>query len=518
MRCVIGVPMGMRRAMRAALMVAALLAGVLAAGGAGAQSATDTLRIAWRDAVTNLDPYHNQQRTGLILAHHAWDGLVYRDPDTFAVKPLLAISWRYVDSTTLEFQLRQGVTFHDGSAFTADDVVYTVNTVLADPRVSVPSNFAWMAGAEKVDSHRVRIKLKRVFPAAIEYLAMVLPIWPKATRERMGAEAYARAPVGAGPYRIVGTDGIRRIVLERFDGYYADSPKGRPPIRHLEISQVADARSELEALLEGRADWIWNFVGENYALVAGTPSLQALRAESMRIGYLLLDAAGRTGVENPLTRQKVRQAIAHAINKQAFVREVVQGGSRVLDVPCFPTQFGCDQAAALRYGHDPAKAKALLAEAGYPEGFDTELVTYVLPQWAAAVQADLKAVGIHARITQLPVAAMVRRNLAGEVPVGQAAWGSYSINDVSAILPIFFTGGANDYARDPALQSLVEQGGASTNPNERRKFYSQAIRRITEQAYMVPLNTYVTAYGFSRGLAFKAYPDELPRFYLAAWR
>jgi peptide/nickel transport system substrate-binding protein len=505
--------MARMRAMFAMAMALALLAGPT-----HAQKSADTLRVAWRDAVTNLDPYYNQQRTGLILAHHLFDGLVHRDPETFTLRPLLATAWRYVDDTTLEFELRRGVTFHDGSPFSADDVVYTVATILADPDISVPSNFTWLEGAEKVDSHRVRLKLKRIFPAAIEYVAMVLPIWPQAAREAMGARAFAEAPVGAGPYRLAGREGYRRLLLERFEGYYPDSPKGRPAIAKLQIDQVPDAATELDALLAGRVDWIWNFLAEANDTVARTPGLAALRAESMRIGYLSLDAAGRTGAANPLTQQKVRQAIFHAIDRQAFVRQVVQGGSRVPEAPCFPTQFGCEAAAAVRYDYNPARAKQLLAEAGYPDGFDTELVTYALPQWSAAIQASLAAIGIRARITQRPVAAVVRQTLDGDVPIGQLAWGSFSINDVSAILPFLFTGGGNDYSRDPALATLVTQGGASTNPNERRRYYSQAIRLISEQAYLVPLNTYVTTYGISRALAFRPFPDEMPRFYLAFWR
>jgi peptide/nickel transport system substrate-binding protein len=505
------------RAMFGMALAAVLLGAV--PGPAHAQKSADTLRIAWRDAVSTLDPYYNQQRTGLILAHHLFDGLVHRDPETFTLRPLLATSWRYTDDTTLEFELRRGVTFHDGSPFTADDVVYTVSTILADPAISVPSNFAWLEGAEKVDSHRVRLKLKRVFPAAIEYVAMVLPIWPQATREAMGAAAFAETPVGAGPYRLAGREGgYRRLLLERFEGYYAESPKGRPAIARLQIDQVPNAASELDALLSGRADWIWNFLAESSDAIARTPGLTALRAESMRIGYLSLDAAGRTGVANPFTQQKVRQAVFHAIDRQAFVRQVVQGGSRVPDAPCFPTQFGCEAAAAVRYDFNPARARQLLAEAGYPDGFDTELVTYALPQWSAAIQASLAAVGIRARITQRPVAAVVRKSLDGDVPIGQQAWGSFSINDVSAIMPFLFTGGGNDYSRDPALAALVTQGGASSNPHERRKYYSQAIRLISEQAYLVPLNTYVTSYGLSRTLAFRPHPDELPRFYLASWR
>ena len=146
---------------------------------AHAQKAQDTLRIAWRDAIPNVDFYYNSLRTGLIVSHHVWDTLIYRDPETFQLKPLLATSWKYVDETSVEFELRPGVVFHDGSKFTADDVVYTVNLVLNDKQISVPSNFSFIDGVEKVDDLHVRIRLKRVFPAALEYFAMVLPIYPK---------------------------------------------------------------------------------------------------------------------------------------------------------------------------------------------------------------------------------------------------------------------------------------------------------------------------------------------------
>ena len=138
------------------LLAAPMIVLGCAASPALAQKSANTLRVAWRDAIPNVDPYYNQQRTGLVLAHQAWDTLVYRDPDTFQIKPLLATTWRQTDDTTFEFELRRGVTFHDGSPFTADDVVYTINTVLTDKQVAVPSNFAYLAGAEKIDDFHVR--------------------------------------------------------------------------------------------------------------------------------------------------------------------------------------------------------------------------------------------------------------------------------------------------------------------------------------------------------------------------
>jgi peptide/nickel transport system substrate-binding protein len=508
---------GMKRRGFPALIGGALFV-LFCASPACAQKAADTLRVTWRDAVPNVDPYYNTLRAGLVLAHHVWDCLVDRDPDTFQIKPLLATSWRQVDGTTIDFTLRQGVTFQDGSPFSADDVVYTINTVISDKQVSVPSNYSYLAGAEKIDELHVRVKLKRVFPAALEYLAMTLPIWPKAYRQQVGADGYARAPIGTGPYRITRIDGASEIDLERYDNYFPNGPKGKPAIRFIRIAEVADASAELAALLDGQADWIWNFNPDQFENIASQPTLQALRSESMRVAYLSMDAAGRTGADNPLTKLAVRQAIAHAINRQSIARQLVQGASRVLDAPCYPTQFGCDVSMAVRYSYDPAKSKQLLADAGYPNGFSTELVTFLLPQWVEAIQNYLQAVGIFVRVTQLQTNVAVQRSMSGQNPLYLASWGSYSINDVSAFLPYFFSGGDEDYTRDPKVEKLVEKGGSTVDPDERRDDYAQAIHIITANADFLPLFTFVTTYGISRSLNFKPYPDELPRFYLSSWR
>src|SRR5580704_7941529 len=271
----------------------ARLLGVLAAaaaaiwgGAAQAEKATDTLRVVWRDAVPNVDPYYNTQRTGLIFQQQTMDGLVYRDPDTFEIKPLLATAWSWVDNHTLDLTLRQGVTFHNGDKFSADDVVYTLNLVSSpDAKVSVPSNYSWIDKAEKIDDYHVRVHLKKITPAALEFFAMITPIYPKAYREKVGPDGFAKAPVGAGPYKVVKVDGVNEIDLARFDGYYEGSPKGKPKIGKLVIREVADAATEMAELLSGHADWIWNFNPDQFDQVGRMPNLQALRAESMRINF-----------------------------------------------------------------------------------------------------------------------------------------------------------------------------------------------------------------------------------------
>jgi peptide/nickel transport system substrate-binding protein len=491
----------------------------LLGGTAQAQRAQDTLRLVFRDAVPNIDPYFNSQRTGLILGHQAWDGLVHRDPETFRVVPALATEWQWVNPLLLEFTLRRGVKFHDGSDFTARDAVYTINTVSnPDTRVATPSNYAWIERAEAEGDFKLRLHLKRPTPAALDYLALVLPIWPQAYRERVGLEGYSRAPVGTGPYRITKFDVASGVEYERFDGYYEGGPKGRPAIRRMTARFVTDAATELTELLAQRVDWIWNMNPDQVANVSRIPFLQTLRQESMRIGYLSLDAAGRSG-DNPMKNLKVRQAVWHALDRTTIAERLVTGGSRVPVAPCYPTQFGCNADAAVQYDYDPDKAKRLLAEAGFPNGFDIELTSYVQPrQWSEAVQSYLQAVGIRARLNLLQVAAQTQRAWRGELAMSMGSWGSYSINDVSALLPNFFGGGNDDYARDAELQRLLEEGGASADEAVRNAAYSGAIRRITEQAYWVPLHTYVNTYAFQRQLDFRAFPDELPRFYLAKWK
>ena len=500
------------------------LGGVLAVGliaicgSAFAEKSADTLRITWRDSVPDVTPYYNQQRTGIVIGHHAWDSLVYRDPESFQIKPLLAETFKWVDETTLEFALRGNVTFHNGDRLTADDIVYTINSIVADKQVSTPSNYAYLDHATKVDDAHVRIELKRVFPAALEYMAMTLYIMPKVYREKVGPQEYSQHPVGAGPFKITKVNGIAQIDMERYDGYYADSPKGKPAIGKLVIHQVPDAATEMAELLGGRADWIWKFSPDQFDAVGRMPNLQAMRAESMRVEFIQMDAGGRTGADNPLTKDKVRQAVAHAVDRPTMAKQLMQGDARAIDTPCYPTQFGCDAAAAVHYAYDPAKAKLLLVEAGYPNGFDTELVTLDLPQWGGAVQGYLRAVGINAKIVQLQVAAFIQRSLAGQNPMELASWGSYSVNDISAILPNYFTFTGNDYTRDPEIRKLVEAGGTTVDPDQRRKTYSAAIKRITAKASWLPIFTHTVTYGFLRQLDFKPYPDELPRFFLSSWK
>src|ERR1700692_1740686 len=462
-----------RGALLAACMTLAMAAPALA------QKSADTLRITWRDAIPDVDPYYNSQRTVMVVAFQAFDCLVYRDPATMEIKPALATSWKQVDATTIDFTLREGVTFQNGDPFTADDWVYTINTVIQDKRVAIPAYYTSFAGAEKIDDFHVRLRLTGVSPAAMEYLAMVTPIWPKAYREKIGVDAYARAPIGTGPYKITKVDGTTEIAMERYDGYYAGSPKGRPAIRYIKIHEVPDATTELTELLGGKADWIWGYNADQFANIARMPNLESVRIGTMRVHFMTVDGAGRSGADNPLTKLKVRQAIISAIDRGTMAKQLIQGDSQVIH---------------------------------------TELVSYATPQIGAAVQNYLKAVGINMRIQQLQTGAAIQLAEAGKAPLYSGSWGSNSVNDASAFMPYWLGGGLNDYARDADVQKLLKQAGGSIDPEERRKAFGEAIHLATERVDFVPLFSDVRYVAFSKQLNFQGFPDDVPRFYLSTWK
>ena len=478
---------------------------------AEAQKSADTLRILWPDTVTDLDPTRSARRSSQVLAMHIWDTLVYRDPDTLQLKPLIAVSWRQVDDATMDFVLRPDWRFTNGDALTADDVAYSVAASLEHLDGEPVSGFTALAGADVIDRQHIRLHFTQGVSLGMEYLAMLLPILPREYRERIGAAEFARSPVGSGPYQARFGDG-GSIVLDRNEQYPAGGAKPRAAIAHLVIFPTSGAAAVAD-LIAGNVDWTWGFDPDQMAAINAAPNVQALRADSLRIGYLNVTVGGDT----PFGDVRVRQAVFHAINRVALVRRFGSGSLRVLNAPCFPTQFGCDQAAAAAYDYNPAQSKQELADAGYASGFSTVLLSSLLPSWGAMVQADLRAVGIDATLRQVQPSQAAALARSGQAPLVLGAWGSASINDVAAILPHFFGGGPADQARDPELQAILASG-RTADPDRRRQADQAAIRRITAQAYMLPMTILVDSVAFTRDLVFHLPPDNLPRFYQASWR
>ena len=486
----------------------------LAAAPAAADKRSDTLRFAYDQSVENIDPYFNNVRLGVILRHQIWDTLIYRDPDTGQYKPHLATAWRVIDDRTLEFDLRRGVKFHDGQEFTADDVVYTLNFVSNPANKAVTQQYvSWIERAEKLDPYKVRIVTKQPTPSALEYLSSPVMIHPHQHYRAVGPKGMNEKPIGSGPYRVVQHVLGKSISLERNPDYFGPRAK----IARVEIRIVPDRQTQVAEMLSGGLDLIMHVPPDQAEQLKSMPNLQVVGGETMRIAFLQMNTLDDTPA--PMLKDvRVRRAINHAIDRKTMVARIVGEGARVIDTICFPTQFGCTDEGAPRYEYDPAKAKRLLAEAGYPNGFTISFHAYRERNQSEAMIGYLRAVGITANLNFMQYAAMRDQGRAHRTAISHWTWGSSSINDVSASTPIYFKFSEDDVNRDEEVRAALEQGDSVMNPEARREAYKRALARIAEQAYAVPLYSLPVSYVAGKELVFKAYPDEIPRFFEMSWK
>lgn len=489
-----------------------------AAGPALADKRSNTVRFAYDQIPENIDPYFNNLRAGVIISQHIWDTLIYRDPSSGEYKGQLATDWAFVDDRTLELNLRSGVKFHDGTEFTADDVVSTL-TFASKPenRATTQANVSWIERVEAVTPRKVRILTKQPFPAAIEYLAGPLVMHPGKYYEKVGPKGMNEKPVGSGPFRVASHVIGKSLVLERNPDYFKDSPKPAAKIAKLEIRFIPDRQTQMAEVLAGGLDFIMNVPKDQADQIGATPGFQAVSGETMRIAFMHFNVLPDSPV--PALRDiRVRRAINHAINREAMTKELVGGGSRVLVTQCFPEQFGCSSEGATRYAYDPARAKALLKEAGFDGTLSFDVYGYRERQQLEAIINDLAAVGVKTNLRYLQYAAMRDQIRANKVAFALQTWGSNSVNDVSASTPVYFGGGADDVSRDPEVQAALKIGDSSVKAEDRKAAYRTALARIAEQAYTVPLYTVPNYYVASGALNFKVYPDETPRFWEMTWK
>ncbi|QND45705.1 ABC transporter substrate-binding protein (plasmid) [Rhizobium lusitanum] len=503
--------------MRLAVIAAALFLPLLLAPVANAGKADDTISIAFSKELEHIDPYFNTAREGVLLGNAVWDGLLYRDPKTGQYVGNLATSWSWVDSTTLELTLRQGVKFHNGEPFDADDVVYTLNYMI-DPKNGAKNTVAtsWIKQAVKIDQFKVRIITNGPFPAALEYLAGPVIIQPNEYYAAVGPAGVATKPIGTGPYKVVSVEPGKHYVLKRNDDYFA-AAKPKAKVETIDIRTIPDINTQMAELFNGTIDLVWQVPSDQADKMAGRGNFQVLNAPTMRVGYLSLDAAGRSGTKNPMTDVRVRQAVYHAINRDGIVKALMKGTTEVINSACSPSQFGCATDVA-SYSYDPDKAKALLAEAGYPNGFEIDFYAYRDRPLAEAMIGMLAEVGIKANLKYLQYAALREKRIKEGVPMSFLTWGSNSIADASAITSEFFTMGGEDDARDKSLSDLLEKADSSVDPAERKTLYKQALSTIADKAYWVPLWNYSTNYIMSKDVSFTPTPDELVRFYEIGWK
>ncbi|KAF0231207.1 MAG: peptide/nickel transport system substrate-binding [Beijerinckiaceae bacterium] len=511
-------PITTQRLMKACLAAGAATLVLGSAAFAGKKD--DTIRFAYEQVPESVDPYFNNVRIGVIMGQLGWDTLIHRDPVTNEYRGQLAKSWKWVDDKTLDFDLREGIKFHNGEEFDADDVVYTFNFVgKPENKVVTQTNVNWIESAEKLGKFQVRVKLKRPFPAAIEYLAGPVIIHPNEYYAKVGPKGMNEKPVGTGPYKIVEHVIGKSIKLAANPDYPAALGKNIPKIKNLEIRFLPDRQTQTAEVMAENLDFIMGVAVDQALGMKAVPHLQVVEGETMRIVFLNFNL--QDGSPTPALKDiRVRKAIAHAIPKAAMVKQLVGDKARMINVICFPTQFGCDDTGAPRYAYDPTKARELMKEAGFGGDKKLELDIYAYRErdQTEAMIGALRSIGVTANLKFMQYAAMREQIRTNKVPISHQTWGSFSVNDVSASTPNYFKFHADDMARDPEVRDLLEKGDSSVDPAVRKEAYKKALTMIQEKALAVPLYSLTTHYVANGALKFATYPDEIPRFWEMSWK
>jgi peptide/nickel transport system substrate-binding protein len=506
-----------------AVGAAALLAGT---GAALAGKANDTFVWATSTEIGPPDLYYGNQREVLIIAYAQCDSLLHRDPVSNDYKPLLAETWTWLDPTTLELTLRKGVKFHDGREFGAQDVADTLNHVARpDSGMQIRVIVDWIKNVEVVAPDKVRIHAKAPTPAALEFLSGTTPIYPRGhyesaptvpapdgkTRRDWGAVK----PICTGPYILKDHKPGQSVTLTKNPNYFAGSPKGKPQIGTIVYRTIKDAETQVAELLTGGVDWIWGVPPENAKQLGAMPNVVVKSAATMRMSFLSLDAAGRTG-DTPLKDVRVRRAIFHAIDREAIAKNLVGEGAAVQKSLCVPVQFGCTTDVP-DYPYDPAKAKALLAEAGHPN-LSIPFYAYRDRPYSEAVLNYLRQAGIKPELKFLQWQALRPLIIEGKTEVAHLTFGSNGILDASASTSYYFRHSVDDYARDPEVRDWLAEADTSTDPDNRKALYAKALKKINDQAYAVPLFIYGRTYAYSQDFEFPLTQDEMAHFYMARWK
>ena len=480
-----------------------------------AQKADNALTWGFTSEVETLDPYATAKRTSQLVIRNVVETLLYRDPLSGKAQPLLATSWRWVDDRTLELALRQDAAFHDGQKFDADDVVFTVEQVKRkDPPVSfAEADYGYINRAEKIDTYTVRLLLNAPTPSAVDRLTQTLFILPKGSYT---PQAFGRAPIGTGPYKVSSFEAGRKLVLTRNPAFHP-AGWGAPRLATITIITIGDPQTQAAELSRGRVDFLWNINPDQVQQLKGAAGVKTLSGGSTSISFLSLDSAGRSGA-NPLQDRNVRLAIASAINRPA-ISSVLQGpGSVVIDAACHPAQFGCPTDVE-KHPYDLAKAKALMKASAYPTGFPLSISAFTdSGPVAEAIIGDLREIGIIGKVDFRETSAWIKDFFGGKLPASVVPWPSSGVYDVAALVPLFFMGQPGDYTKDPEIMGWFKDAGSITDPAERARLYGLGFAKIARDALVVPIMTSVTSFGYRDGLDFVPPADGYPAIAMTGWK
>ena len=518
----------------------ALASTLLVAGLAQAQSLT----IGLSAEPTAADPHYHKMTANDALSAHVYDSLVARNADMELV-PALATSWKNLDDLTWEFKLRKGVKFSNGAPFTSKDVLFTICRTLnneTNVSQSYTDTTKLVADVKTPDDHTVIIKTSSPLPLMPAEMARSLPIvwsgivphkalkfapkegcgvtgaWPTVTDFNSG-----KAAIGTGPFTLKSYVKGSGIQLERNEGYWGEKPHWKS----VKLMPVPNAGSRLTGLLSGDYDMIENPAARDLPRVKENPKYDFVATPSTRLIFMQPDVARNPSPfvksadsKNPLQDLRVRQAINMAIDRKAIVQRIMDG----MATPAFQYMpdgmFGAlPKAAEIKF--DPAAAKKLLADAGYPDGFELTISStndrYVNDsQVAQAVAQYLTRIGIKTNVDAMTASIYFPKRAKREFSFSMGGWPSEN-GEASALFQLWVASldspkslGTSNYGGfTNADFDKVYIPASSTVDNAKRKAMLQEATQIAlNNVPLIPLHFESSIWAFRKGITYEGRRDQ----------
>lgn len=365
------------------------------------------------------DPATHTGGLGPIFATIVFDSLIFLDMNSHAPHPALATSWKIApDWSYMDFNLRKDVKFHNGENVTAEDVAYSFET-FRRPELK------WVLGAaarrtyknfEALDKYKVRLNLNSPSPGIYTNLTWGLAVFPKKYREAVGDAGFADKPVGAGPFKWVDYKQDVYIKVEALEQHYRKTPE----IKTLKVMFVPEHSTRLAMLKAGEADII-ALTGAQIPQIKADPNLREIQCKYTTGSTLVFADLAFPDKPSPFLDIRVREAVSLAIDRKTICERILFGGSEPYGEALSPVTLGWDSTVKPD-PYNPEKAKALLTEAGYPNGFETVINTHAGSRYyLEAVASNLSEVGIKAKLEMFEGGAFVMgfrgKKLQGLIPL-----------------------------------------------------------------------------------------------------
>lgn len=507
------------------LLKAALIAGTVSLASLAPAA---TLNVGLGADVTSIDPHFYLYVPNQNVADHIFDRLIHRD-DRLQMVPGLATSWKAVDDRTWEVKLRPNVKFHDGSAFTAEDVKFSferVPTIKDSPGLLTTYTRA-IAGIEVVDPLTVRFKTDKPYPLLPNDIAIIPIVSKKAATGATTADFNSgKAAIGTGPFKFVRYARGDRIELARNDAYWGPKPAWDGVTLRIMTSEA----SRVAALLSGGVDAIDTVPVSDMMRIKKEPGLQTVAKTGYRLIYFGLNLsdsaashfqtkAGAPLGTNPLKDLRVRQAISKAISRDAIVGRVLEGAGTATGqlVNSGLPGYIADLPAG---NYDPNGARALLAQAGYPDGFKMTIHgpnnRYLMDeQIVQAVAQMLTRVGITTAVETMPAASYFGKNNKGEFAMSLVGFAPDSAEASSPLRALVATkdpakgfGNFNVGYSNKKVDELIERAMATVQPQAREKLLQDATRVAMDDVALIPLHHQASIWAMKRGMNYPGRLDE----------